>query len=639
MCNAGTPGPEICDGLDNDCNGGADDGLGLSSCGVGACARTVPVCDMGQLRTCMAGAPVTEFCDGEDNDCDGQVDEALADTSCGLGICARTITSCVAGVPQTCTPGMARTETCDGVDDDCDGLVDEGCTCVNNAMRGCYLGPAGTAGIGRCVAGNQVCNSGTWATCMGQVLPGAETCNGIDDDCDSQTDENFGPLSCGVGACARSVQSCLGGTPQTCTAGTAGTETCNGVDDDCNGQIDELLGSLPCGVGSCACSVAACVNGVPQTCTPGMGSAEVCDGADNDCDGPVDEMLGTIPCGQGECARTVAACVGGTTQSCVPGMAGTEICNGLDDDCDGTPDDGFGITPCGQGVCLRTVQACVSGVPQTCTPGPSTAESCNGTDDDCDGTVDDGVCPPASMCPASRQVTPNSTVTLNTNGSSPVGRPLSCLWSVVSRPATSSGVFATPTNCAASTYVADVVGIHVLRFTVTDSFGLTSTCTTSVEVIPTGDLWVELTWNVSNDLDLHLLHPNAGNRRNASSWNHLTWDCFYINRTPSWDNAGVADDPSLDLDVVTGTGPENTRINVASTAHVYWVGVHMYSWAASPTPVVATVRIYCAGQLKRTISHTFTTVKQMWIPGSVNFAGAGTQGCIFTPDGQPLQVP
>jgi hypothetical protein len=140
-------------------------------------------------------------------------------------------------------------------------------------------------------------------------------------------------------------------------------------------------------------------------------------------------------------------------------------------------------------------------------------------------------------------------------------------------------------------------------------------------------------------MDLHVLHPSAGRSNRAASWNDPVYDCNYINRTPSWDTAGVADDPSLDRDVVSGTGPENTRVNVANTSHIYTVGVHMFSWSASPSPVVATVRIYCAGQLRHTVSRSFTTTKQMWVVGSVNFANPGTQGCVFTADGQTLNVP
>ncbi|HEY0882768.1 MAG TPA: MopE-related protein, partial [Archangium sp.] len=344
-----------------------------------------------------------------------------------------------------------------------------------------------------------------------------------------------------------------------------------------------------------------------------------------------------LTCGQGACFRTVTACVNGMSQSCTPGAPVAEVCNGADDDCDGTPDDGFGMTSCGQGECVRTVQACVSGMPQMCTPGSPTAETCNGRDDDCDGTIDDGICAPTSTCPGPRTVTPNTSVTLNTTGASTGGRPVTCAWSVVSRPGTSSGTFTSQTSCTGSDYFADVVGTHVLRFTVTDNTGLTSTCDTTITVQPTGDLWVELTWTPSNDLDLHLLHPSGGRANRASSWAVSPWDCYFSNRTPSWDATGTADDPSLDRDVVGGTGPENTRINVAATNHPYTIGVHMYSWSASPTPVVATVRVWCGGVLRQTVTRSFSTVKEMWVVGEVAFANNGT--CTFTADGRTLNVP
>lgn len=66
---------EICDGLDNDCDSSIDEGLGQTTCGVGACARTVDRCVGGALQTCIPGDPAPEVCDGMDNDCDGQTDE------------------------------------------------------------------------------------------------------------------------------------------------------------------------------------------------------------------------------------------------------------------------------------------------------------------------------------------------------------------------------------------------------------------------------------------------------------------------------------------------------------------------------------------------------------------------------------
>jgi hypothetical protein len=117
-----------------------------------------------------------------------------------------------------------------------------------------------------------------------------------------------------------------GGTP----------EVCDGSDNDLDGLIDEDLGTLSCGVGACARTVDACANGVPQTCTPDAPSLEVCDGIDNNCNGQIDDGLGTLSCGDGACARTVDACVSGVGQTCTPGAPTTEICgDGIDQDCDG----------------------------------------------------------------------------------------------------------------------------------------------------------------------------------------------------------------------------------------------------------------------------------------------------------------
>ncbi|MCS6797873.1 MAG: MopE-related protein [Myxococcota bacterium] len=70
----------------------------------------------------------------------------------------------------------------------------------------------------------------------------AESCNGLDDDCDGAVDEDFegAMLSCGVGICATSVPACVGGVPGSCTPLPADVmETCNGLDDDCNGSVDD----------------------------------------------------------------------------------------------------------------------------------------------------------------------------------------------------------------------------------------------------------------------------------------------------------------------------------------------------------------------------------------------------------------
>ena len=68
----------------------------------------------------------------------------------------------------------------------------------------------------------------------------AESCNGIDDDGDSEVDE-LGSITCGVGTCARTLTACTGGRLAACVPGqpVALVDGCNQIDDDCDGGIDE----------------------------------------------------------------------------------------------------------------------------------------------------------------------------------------------------------------------------------------------------------------------------------------------------------------------------------------------------------------------------------------------------------------
>jgi hypothetical protein len=377
-----------------------------------------------------ACAPAVETCDGTDNDCDGNVDEADGggpltepcysgppETE-GRGLCHAGAQTCETDAFGACSGEVVpAAEACDGLDNNCDGQIDEGCLCTPGAEVPCYSGPAETADIGACRSGTQRCDEGgqQYGSCSGEVLPEAERCDGVDNDCNGQVDDVPGggeDCSVGIGACRQSshmhCDEASGELACDAVAGAPQAEVCNGIDDDCNGQVDDAPG-----VGAvCTAGIGACERGGFAVCNPERGevtcaavpaapAAERCNGVDDDCDGHVDEdfTLGS-PCtsGLGPCTRQgQLACAPDGTTACdaIPGPPSRELCNGVDDDCDGQVDNGLGLgmlCTVGVGACRAVGQfVCAPGGGVQCSaaPGAPAPEICNDIDDDCDGNIDE----------------------------------------------------------------------------------------------------------------------------------------------------------------------------------------------------------------------------------------------------------
>ena len=479
-----------CDGLDNDCDGAPDDDFAAvtadgeevqgagTPCGVGACAGGALVCDAAGtgVECSTAQHAGAEVCDGVDDDCDGLTDAAdpdLAGTPCELqgGVCAgatRPPSLCVGGAWQACGAALYAEHagdglyedqieaSCDGLDNDCDGATDE--DFVTATPDGVLVKGAGEAcGAGVCAGGVTACNDhADGIVCPALANGGFEVCDGLDNDCDGATDATDDSLTLvpcdnqkGVcGGAVRPAARCVVGSWEPCTPGdyegytvlyeVAVEETCDGLDNDCDGGVDEDFSAItpdgsvvtgagkPCGAGSCEGGATVCTaDGSGVECsTDALPAAEVCDGVDNDCDGLTDAAdpgLVAVPCDLhvGVCAgasRPASLCEGGAWQPCGAGVYeghdtsyedGLEAsCDGQDNDCDGATDEDFAVTtlagdevagvgqPCGTGACGGGITACdAAGQGVVCTSEPAAgvgAEVCNGADDDCDGVTDFG---------------------------------------------------------------------------------------------------------------------------------------------------------------------------------------------------------------------------------------------------------
>jgi hypothetical protein len=381
---------EVCNGLDDNCVGGADepfDGDGDSYFEAVACAGQYLELDCDDTLASVNPGQSEDCTNGIDDDCDGSADIGFDVDLDGTDTCNG---DCNDANPAI-NPGA--TEVCDLVDNNCNQQIDEGFDVDSDSFTSC---------------------NGDCADNDAAVNPNApELCDAIDNDCDTDVDEDFDLDE--DGTYDESAAGCLGVWPAgslDCDDGNpninpAATEICDALDNDCDGTIDapfdlDFDGAFTAANANCVNAYGAaadCDDADPLTYP---GAVELCDGLDNDCNVSVpvveidNDVDGWIECepeanhvgsplGGGDCDDGVAAIN--------PGAA--ELCNLIDEDCDGLIDEDFDGD--GDGAPDDAVAACQAFYPPEdldCDDGdpnvgPLASEVCDAADNDCDGDVDE----------------------------------------------------------------------------------------------------------------------------------------------------------------------------------------------------------------------------------------------------------
>jgi hypothetical protein len=401
--------PEVCDGKDNDQNGTVDDGGNMTtyyadkdSDGFGNSADSKVACTKpdGYVtndddandndNTVYPGA--TEVCDGKDNDQDGAADEFIGTTwyrdldEDGYGDPNNTIKACSPpegiayssndddcnDADNTVHPGAP--EVCDGKDNDCDGQVDDGAGTAyyrdadddgfgdpNNSVRSCSPPPG-------YVTSKIDCDD----TDAGTYDSAAEICDGKDNDCDGQVDED----------------------------NTYGRTWYRDADGDGWGTSTDIVKSCsqPIGyvnkTGDC--------NDADRSVNPT--AREECDGKDNDCDGVVDEDTDYSTVWYRDADGDAFGDINSSITTCNPPPGYTRNSGDCDDTRPGdfmviyyedTDGDGYGmgghLARCPGTEPRGWVQKTGDCNNNDNTVYPGAPEFCDGKDNDCDGQVDEGV--------------------------------------------------------------------------------------------------------------------------------------------------------------------------------------------------------------------------------------------------------
>ncbi len=393
-------GQELCDNIDNNSNGQVDEGcdddgdhfcdssmivLGaplVCPAGGGDCNDTSAIINPGVQEDCFTA---------DDDDCDGNLNnqDALnctvffsdADND-GYGTKSfkcfcNAVSLFKAKKTADCADNNSLinpgvAESCNGIDDDCDGVVDNGCDGDGDGY--CATGKTITAGTSACPNGGGDCDDANFNVNPGKI----EICgDGIDNNCNGSQNDS-GALLCQT-YYADVDQDGYGTASSKCQCAPSGNFTAS-VNGDCNDAAD----------------------------TVNPAAAEICDGIDNNCTAGTDESCDKDLDGYCDASKTLV----GTPAICPNGGADCndnngaihpnllqEVCDNVDDDCDGVVDNGCDKD--GDGYCDATY-AIIAPTPAVCSKGvndcddydntvnPGAPEICGNTkDDNCNGSQND----------------------------------------------------------------------------------------------------------------------------------------------------------------------------------------------------------------------------------------------------------